>query len=101
MKPRYVFNHFAIFDLENNKWNICHKLDKRIPKTVDAYGAPVASHSDLGGAIKMAMENGVKRFDIQIFRSDLPENPNGSEMKSWGSSRIDLPENQEGGDLND
>lgn len=65
MPPKYVFNHIALYG--DGLWGIYHKLDKKIPKTVECYGEPISSATELDDAISMALSVGVKRWDIQVI----------------------------------
>ena len=79
MKPKYVFNHVALFDGDTEEWKLYHKLDKRISKTVESYGNRYISKSK---TLKNLIENPEKarevgvnsweippKFDIQIIRN--------------------------------
>lgn len=71
MPPKYVFNYVALFDEETEEWKVYHKLDKRIPKTVECYG---------NGWIRKS-----KSLEIAI---EKPENLGEVEMNSLGSSDL-------------
>lgn len=69
MPPKYIFNYVALFDITKNVWCIFHKLDKRIPKTVECYGkTPIVFADSLEVAIELARNCGVARFDIQVIK---------------------------------
>lgn len=76
--PKYVFNHIMITDGE--LWYIYHKLDKRIPKTVEHYGSRfVASGSSESICLKNFVSQGGKPWDVQIV---LPKNLESKTLKN-------------------
>lgn len=72
MPPRYKYNCVAIEDKENGEWFIFHKLNKRIPKTIECYGSSyVGRGKTLDDAMDDAVANGIQRWDIQTPLEDL------------------------------
>ena len=91
MPPKYVFNHIVLYDEVNQLWCVYHKLDKRIPKTVEHYGpSPLYVDDSVSKCLKNSLKHGVKPWDLQVILPknsdiDLPENWGSIMSKNWGS----------------
>ena len=70
---KYTYNHIALYDDANDVWNVYHKLDKDIPKTVECYGTSniIATGKTLVAVLDDAVINhNIPVYDIEVIEDE-------------------------------